>query len=155
KLKRNVELTQLHEEPLTTYVDTVGYLEPDAATQLAAGISGIVDEVHFQEGDWVTPASLLIKIDQRKYVAALDVARANEKAAEARLTRARELDRIARMTGIGGSPEDKVDKSLMAQVADAELGSYRAARELAEHNLFRSRVRAPYEGQINQRMVTP
>src|SRR5262249_51449021 len=131
------------------------YLEPDAQTQLAAGISGIVDEVHIQEGDWVTPSSLLIKIDQRKYIAALDVARANEKAAEARFTRARELERISRGTGIGGSPEDKVDKALMTMVADAELGSFRAARELAEHNLFRSRVRAPYEGQINQRMVTP
>src|SRR5262249_57758160 len=36
-----------------------------------------------------------------------------------------------------------------------ELDAARAMRDLADHNLYRSQVRAPYTGQINQRKVTP
>src|SRR5581483_7383764 len=67
---------------------------------------------------------------------------------------AREMDRISRTAGVGTSVEDKVKMSGQARIAEAELASARAARVLAEHNLFRSQVRAPYPGQMNQRRVT-
>jgi multidrug efflux pump subunit AcrA (membrane-fusion protein) len=65
------------------------------------------------------------------------------------------MERISVLAGRGSSAEDKIKMSGQARVAEAELVSARSARHLAEHNLYRSQVRAPYAGQINQRRVTP
>src|SRR5690242_607499 len=53
KLKRNVELTQASLEKMASSVETVGYLDAEGQTDVAAGVSGIVEEVLFREGDWV------------------------------------------------------------------------------------------------------
>ena len=78
KIKRNVALTQVREEKLNSFVDTVGYLEAEGQTDIAAGVSGVVDEVLFREGQYVDRDTILVKVDQRRYVTALDVAKANE-----------------------------------------------------------------------------
>src|SRR5262245_12046019 len=46
-LKRNVVLAQADKQSLDYYVETVGALEAEAETNLAAGVAGIVDEVRF------------------------------------------------------------------------------------------------------------
>src|SRR5262249_23107469 len=51
KLKRNVELAQVKQEKMTSSVETVGYLDAEGQTDVAAGVSGIVEEVLFREGD--------------------------------------------------------------------------------------------------------
>lgn len=155
KLKRNVELGQVTREALQTYVETVGYLEAEGQTEIAAGVSGVVDEVLFREGQVVDQNTVLVKVDQRRYVTALDVAKANEVRAEAALGLSREMERFSRLAGVGSSAEDKVKMTGQARVAEAELVAARSARQLAEHNLYRSQVRAPYAGQINQRRITP
>src|SRR5262249_47037309 len=53
KLKRNVELTQARQEKLASYVETVGILDAENQTDIAAGVPGVVEEVLFREGDWV------------------------------------------------------------------------------------------------------
>jgi multidrug efflux system membrane fusion protein len=155
KLKRNVELTQAERKPLDYYVETVGYLEAEATTDLAAGVTGIVDEVLFREGQWVDANSVILKVDQRRYTAAFEQAVANEKRAEANLALARELAQNAAMATVGTSREEKAKTRLGVSIAEAELTAAHAARVLAEHNLHRSRVHAPYAGQINKRLVAP
>src|SRR3954449_5283397 len=53
KIKRNVSLAPVREEKLNSFVDTVGYLEAEGQTDIAAGVSGVVDEVLFREGQYV------------------------------------------------------------------------------------------------------
>jgi RND family efflux transporter MFP subunit len=155
KLKRSVELTQSRKEQIDVFVETVGYLEPEGQTPIGAGVTGIVDEVLFREGQWVDADTILVKIDQRRYAAAAAVARANAVRAEAAVTLARDLALRDIESGRGTSEADRARTSLGLRIAEAELASAKAARDLAEHNLRRSQVRAPYPGQINQRMVTP
>src|SRR5437773_705243 len=50
QLKRSVELARAEQRPLDYYVETVGYLEAEGQTDIAAGVAGIVDEVQFREG---------------------------------------------------------------------------------------------------------
>src|SRR5438477_8642134 len=52
KIKRNVSLTPVREEKLNSFVDTVGYLEAEGQTDIAAGVSGVVDEVLFRQGQY-------------------------------------------------------------------------------------------------------
>src|SRR5262245_8687920 len=76
-LKRNVELVVAEPRSLVHYIETVGVLEAENQTDIAAGVTGVVDEVLFREGDAVTPESILIKVDQRRYLSAAKVAEAN------------------------------------------------------------------------------
>src|SRR5438132_13901501 len=69
-LKRNVELGRAEQRSIVYYVDTVGYVEAEGQTDLAAGVKGIVDEVLFREGDVVEANKVLIKVDQRGYQSA-------------------------------------------------------------------------------------
>src|SRR5262245_15156774 len=76
-LRRGVELTVAEQRSLDYYVEAVGVLEAEGQTDIAAGVSGVVDEVLFREGDEVTTDTILVKVDQKRYVAAADVTRAN------------------------------------------------------------------------------
>src|SRR4051812_23600739 len=60
RLKRNVELAPVKKERLTSYVETVGYLDAEGQTDIAAGVSGVVEEVLFREGDWVVKDETLL-----------------------------------------------------------------------------------------------
>ncbi|MCS6852941.1 MAG: efflux RND transporter periplasmic adaptor subunit [Gemmataceae bacterium] len=154
-LKRNVELARVEQRPLVYYVETVGVLQAEGETEIAAGVSGVVDEVLFREGDLVDQNTILVKVDQRRYRAALRVAEANEQRAQANLALARDLALRAQRAGAGASVEEKAKTALALSVAEAELLSAQAALELARNNFEKSQVRAPYAGQIDQRRVTP
>jgi multidrug efflux system membrane fusion protein len=155
KLKRKVELARAEQRALDYVVETTGYLEAEGQTEIGAGVSGVVDEVLFREGQRVGPETILVKVDQRRYVSAADVARANEKRAEAAVEMAKDAVRRAARIGTAAlSDEERTKASLMLKSAEADLASAHASRVLAEHNLDRSQVRAPYAGQINQRKVT-
>jgi membrane fusion protein (multidrug efflux system)/multidrug efflux system membrane fusion protein len=159
-LKRNVDLARAEQRAVDYVVETVGFLEAEGQTDLAAGVSGVVDEVNFREGDEVSPEATLkrplILIDQRRYLAAAEVARANQRRAEASLAMARDMDSRMRLSSAGSASEEERTRAALAlRVAEAEVESAKAARDLAENNLARSRVRAPYAGRIDQRRVTP
>jgi multidrug efflux system membrane fusion protein len=197
KLQRNVELAQVTQQRLPAFVETVGALEAEGQTDVAAGVTGIVDEVLFREGQWVDTDTILVKVDQRRYEALMAQTEANLKRAEAAFTKAESNEKRAeamvasagdtlelkqtiqeniQRSGAAARREEsqearvnvEVARSMLrvaradAEVAKSELAAARsdvkaavALRDLAAHNLFRSRVRPPYRGQINQRRVTP
>lgn len=154
-LKRNVELARAEQRHLVYHVETVGVLEAEGQTDIAAGVSGIVDGVLFREGDQVDPNRTLVKVDQRRYVSAAAVAEANVRHAENGVKLAEDQYRRALRAGAGASPEEQTKAVLNQAMAQSELQSARASLEMARNNLDRSRVRPPYAGRINQRKVTP
>lgn len=153
-LFRNVEVTYAQQKPLTYRVETVGILEAEGTTDIAAGLNGVVDGVFFREGDEVQPGTLLVTIDQTRYQAEADLAQANVQRAKANLDLAKDLADRAERAGLGTSEEEKVKTRGLLRVAEADLRSSQAALTKAQHNLDRSRVRAPYAGRINKRLVT-
>lgn len=155
KLKRNVDLTRAKHDSIEVFVETVGYLEPEAATPISAGVTGLVDEILFREGQWVERGTLLAKVDQKRYDAAAEVARANVKRGIAAVALARDLAERSQSARTGISDEERSKTALSLRVAEAELESARAALQVAERNFSLSRVRAPYAGQINQRLAAP
>lgn len=168
-LKRRVEIAPVEKRSLDYFIEAVGRVEAERQTEIAAGVSGVVDEVLFREGDEVTTDTILIKVDQRRFQAAAAMAQANERRALASLGRAKaavaqaqDLADRAREARAGISEEERTQKELALQVAEAEmraseaeLEALRSARIVAETNLDRSRVRPPYPGRINQRRVNP
>ncbi len=154
-LKRNVALAQASRQALEYFVETVGVLEAEAETQLAAGVTGIVDEVNFREGDEVTTDTILIRVDQKRYLMAAEQARANVERAQAALALAQDAAERTREARRGASEEERTRALLNLRVAESELRAAQAALQLAEHYLNRSQVRPPYMGRINKRLITP
>src|SRR5436309_3255422 len=77
KLSRQVLAAQAAQRDLTYTVDIVGSLEPQRQNSIAPGVSGVVDEVIFQEGDPVDADTVLVRINQERYQSAEKLARAN------------------------------------------------------------------------------
>ena len=154
KLKRKIELYRIQKQPFQATLETVGHLEAEGQTDIAAGVSGVVDDVLFREGQWVDRDTLLVRIDQKRHKANYDSALAMEKKAETAFVLSRDLEGLTRLAGIGSSSEDRVRAAGNSKLAEAEALQATAARQLAENNFNRSQVKAPYSGQINQRKVT-
>src|SRR5687768_10501744 len=90
-LARNVELGTAQQRALVYRVETVGVLEAEGQTDIAAGVPGVVDQVYFREGDEVQPGTLLVTIDQPRFQAEEQVSRANADRAKASMELARDL----------------------------------------------------------------
>ena len=153
-LERNVDLTTVQQKALVYRVETIGVLEAEGQTDIAAGVSGVVDQVFFREGDEVKAGTLLITIDQDRFRADEDLARANLERAKENLALMREIALRAERAGTGISAEDRAKAIGNYRVADAEMRSAAAGYARAKHNLTRSRVVAPYDGRVNKRFVT-
>lgn len=153
-LKRNVELGQAERRSLQYAIETPGVLEAERVTDIAAGVSGIVDEVLFREGEVVTPDTVLVLIDQKRFTTQLEIAKANEQRARAALEQAKDAARRAQDARGAITEEERIRTVLVQKTVEAELASLEASRRLAQIQLDRSRVRPPYSGRINQRKVT-
>jgi membrane fusion protein, multidrug efflux system len=157
-LKRNVELCKVEQKVLISAVEgATGVLEAEAISEIPAGVAGIVDEVLFREGDEVDPKQRkpLIKIDQRRYQAELEMAESNEKEAVANLNTARDVYRRSLEGGTAVSAELRKQALEGVAGAEAKLNSLRAMIKIARYNYDCSQVIPPFKGQINKRMVAP
>lgn len=153
-LKRNVELSKAEKRSLQYAVETPGVLEAERVTDIAAGVSGIIDEVLFREGELVTPDTVLVLIDQRRFQTQLALAKANEQRSKAAYEQARDAAMRAENAKGAITEEERTRTALVQKTQEAEVAAAEASRRLAEIQLDRSRVRAPYSGRINQRKVT-
>ena len=116
KLKRGVELGPVREERLASYIEMVGVLEPEGDTNIQAGVTGLIDQVLFEEGQEVTPDTVLVTIEQARYTTMHRAAQANLEKSKASLVRAekvaaqkgREWDR-ARQIGSSSFGQEKYE----------------------------------------------
>src|SRR5205807_8108526 len=126
-LKRNVELGRAEQRSIVYYVDTVGYVEAEGQTDLAAGVKGIVDEVLFREGDVVEANKVLIKVDQRGYQSAEQLAEANLLHAQSQFDLAKDLERRATRAGRAAPDEERSKATLGLASSRADAESARSA----------------------------
>lgn len=124
RLKRNVELAQVEQKKLAAFVETVGMLEAEGSPNIAAGVSGVVEEVLFREGDKVEKdKTLLVRIEPKKYESLVAQARATLRRAEANVRRAK-----ANATRADASIKDAVQ---MADLRKIMLGNIKRVGKLA------------------------
>jgi membrane fusion protein, multidrug efflux system len=154
KLKRNVEMTQARQEKMLSSVETVGYLDAEGQTDVAAGVSGVVEEVLFREGDWVIKdQTLLVRIEPKKYEALLAQAEANLKRAEATAKKMeasvrrsdsaiRDAEQFLslkntmleniRRAGRAAKAEERQEAQAMVEVASARVGVAKSERDVCK-----------------------
>jgi RND family efflux transporter MFP subunit len=139
------------------YDEYVGRFVAVDSVEIRARVSGYLEAVHFRDGQLVKQGELLFTIDKRPIQAALDQARANLEQAksnlvftEADLARGQQLVRDRTIT------EQTFDQRVQAhRIAKALVSRAEAAVRQAEFDLEFSELRAPVDGRIGDRRVSP
>jgi RND family efflux transporter MFP subunit len=153
---RPVRVARAELRPMERALYVVGTLSARDEATVAAEVAGKIEESKVDFGDRVTAGQVMALIDLTAYEAlvrqsAANVARANASAANAaqNLKRVQDLqkDKISSASELDAAVAE--DRQRRADVKAAE-----ATDAIARINLERSRVKAPFDGAIAQRIAS-
>jgi RND family efflux transporter MFP subunit len=153
---RPVRVARAELRPMERALHVVGTLSARDEATVAAQVAGQIEKNHVDFGDRVTAGQELVLIDVTAYEALVrqstaNLARATASAANAEqnLKRIQELqkEKIASTSDL----EQAVAESGKKQ---ADVKSVEATDAIARLNLERSRVRAPFDGAVAQRLAS-
>lgn len=136
-------------------VSIVGTLFPKDEALIAARVEGQVESTLVDFGDRVRAEQDIASIDTTSYVALLEQATGVRARAEANLANARaNFDRVRRLkeTGIASEADFDLARTQLDQW-EAEVKADSGAEAVARLNVERSRVKAPFDGAIAERIV--
>jgi membrane fusion protein (multidrug efflux system)/multidrug efflux system membrane fusion protein len=136
-------------------VTAVGSVEAFENVQVTARVAGVLERLHFKEGDDVKEGALLAEIEPQRFQLALSSAQAALASVQAAKSEAeRELERAQKLAAEGLSTGAEVNTwQTKLATAQAQEGSARASVSLAALNLRDARLRAPQKGSIQTRLV--
>lgn len=138
-----VEMLVAKPESLTETLNVIGTIEANESVVLRSEISGQITGIFFKEGQRVKKGALLVKIFDKDLQAGLAKAKANLKLAEDDEPRLRRL------------MESEAISKREYEVAFANLQSAKADVALLEAQISKTEIRAPFEGTIGFRQVSP
>jgi RND family efflux transporter MFP subunit len=138
--------------PEDDYEGRIGAAE---TVEVRARVRGHLTKVGFEDGKIVDKGDLLYEIDPRPYKAALDAAKAQEKAAQASLQFAKaEYNRIRSLVARNAASREELDVWTGKQaVAEGDVLKAEAAVEQAQLDLDFTKVTAPVSGKISRTLV--
>lgn len=138
-----VEVATVQEKPLDVILETVGTLKADESVVIRPELAGRIEEIHFEEGTQVKKGTALVTLDDAIY-------RAELQQAEAALTLARQThQRAKQLRESGAATERTLDEATAAlRVAEATVA-------LARAKLNKTVLRAPFDGVVGLRHVSP
>lgn len=136
-------------------VSITGNLYAKDVATIAAQVEGQVERTVVDFGDRVQNNQELASIDTASYEALLQQAAGNSARAEAAFKIAQQnFDRVRRLRKEGVASESDFDSAQAAfDQADADLKAAKGTEAVARLNVQRSRVLAPFDGAIAQRVV--
>ncbi len=133
-----------------------GRLEAIERVELRSRVAGVVEAVHFREGNLVKQGELLVSIDQAPYLADLQRAEAQVQGAKARVALAEsENERGQQLLATRNLSQRDIDTRVNnLREAQANVQAAEAARRTAQLNLDYTQIRAPISGRIGRLDVT-
>jgi len=142
---------------VTDFDEYVGRFTAINSVEVRARVSGYLDGVHFTDGQIVKQGDLLFTIDKRPFQNTLDQARANLAQAKSNLaftesdyTRGQQLVRDKTITDQTFEQRAQAYRNAQASVSNNE-----AAVRQAELDIEFTELRAPVNGRIGDRRVSP
>lgn len=141
----------------TDFEDFTGRTEAAARVELRARVTGYLVKTLVEQGAEVKKGDVLFEIDSRIYRVELDRVEAALRVAEARLKLADANHKRARTLFAQKSiSQEEFDRTAAERaVAEAETLAAKAARTHAQLNLDYTRVIAPIDGRIGRRTIDP
>ncbi|GIW41105.1 MAG: MexH family multidrug efflux RND transporter periplasmic adaptor subunit [Candidatus Binatia bacterium] len=138
-----VELLEVSPSSIREVVRLVGQLEAEESVVVKPETEGVVESVEFEEGQLVRKGELLFRLEDEEQKARL-------REAEALLVLAEdEYRRTLTLARKGTVSPAELDRTRAA------FEAAKARRDLARVELERTRIRAPFDGVLGARMVSP
>jgi membrane fusion protein (multidrug efflux system) len=141
--RQAVEVAPITRRDLAETLRVVGSLAPNETASLRPEMNGLVRSIHFEEGQSVKKGDLLVKIEDAELRAQLAQSQSRLDLAKLNLTRAETLRETKSNT------EADVDR------ARSEFANAVAEVDLLKVRLARTEVRAPFDGAVGSRAVSP
>jgi membrane fusion protein (multidrug efflux system) len=138
-----VEMYTVEPQSIRDTVDLVGALEAEESVVIRPETEGIVETVEFEEGHEVSAGALLFRLRNAEERALFNEAQARLVLAEEEYRRAEVL---AKKNALSQAELDR---------AKAELRVAEAQRNRRDVELKRAEIRAPFEGVLGARLVSP
>jgi len=138
-----VSVASIERNSISSNFHTTATLESRTEADIITRVTGIIEQLSVEEGDYVEKGQVLAKIDPRRYQLALDKAEAELAGIKQELQR---LNLMAEKKLVSAQASDKLKYQHQAAVA---------ARKLAELDLQDSQIVAPISGFISHRYVKP
>ena len=136
-----VMVASIERKDISSNFHTTATLESRNEAEIITRVTGIIEELSVEEGDFVEKGQLLAKVDARRYQLALDKAEAELAGFEQELKR---LSLMAERQLVSAQASDKLKYQHRAAVA---------AKELAALDLKDSQIVAPISGYISERFI--
>jgi len=131
------------EQNIAEDIRLVGTLSANESVSIASEIAGIVENIHFEEGDTVKRDHLLLKLNTNKLEAQIAETKAEYDLAKANYERGKSLIK---------------ENVISVEEFDQRESSFRNLEGLLENRreqLEDAFIRAPFEGVLGERMVSP
>jgi RND family efflux transporter MFP subunit len=144
-------------QSVTNYVEITGNAASVNDVKLLARVTGYLDQIHYQDGQFVKKGDLLFTIQQAPYQQQLEQAQAQVLTAQASLAYAKkEFARYSALVRQDAATQTEVDHwNFERQSAAAQLLSAKAQLSIAEVNLGYTEVRAPFDGIVGKHLIDP
>jgi len=163
--KISVQTILAEKQGIIETVTATGRIEPSTKVKISADVAAKITYLGVDEGDWVEKGDLLVRLDQERYVAALEQAEANYRSVRANAELAREtvvkaekeMDRVQKLMDRDLESEAIYDQAY--STVQIEKARYQSALELvdqseaavkqARDNLNKTTIFSPMAGTIS------
>lgn len=137
-----VEVAELDYETIEDRIYSSGSVQANEMVELTAESSGIITDIHFEEGTEVTRGDLLVKINDSEL-------QAQKRRSGFRLNLAEEReDRQRRLLERGGISQDDYDAMLN------EVNVLRSEVQLIDAQIEKTEIKAPFSGVLGLKYVS-
>lgn len=151
-----VDVAPVIAQRITEWDSFTGRLESPKTVSLRPRVSGYIDMVAFEEGEYVEQGDTLFLIDNRQFKAEVDRLQAQLDAAKSRLALAKQdLQRAEGLRQSQSISKEILDtRTSEVEQANANVSQTEAALELARLNRGFARVEAPISGRVSRANIT-
>jgi membrane fusion protein, multidrug efflux system len=137
-----VDVVEMEYQTIEDRIFSSGTIEANEVVELSTEASGIITDIHFEEGRDVEKGKLLVKINDSEL-------QAQKQRAEYRLSLAEQREeRQRRLLERGGISQDDYDATLN------EVNVLRAEVRLIDAQIDRTEIRAPFSGIVGLKYVS-
>ena len=138
-----VEAAVVKTDTVSVDISAVGSLEANESVIIRPEISGRIEKVHIEEGQWVEKGVELFTLDVSEYRAALAESSAILKLAQLKFKRSQDL------------LSQKLSSQQQFDEDAAKLDAAQAQVQLDQDRLSKTVIRAPFSGVLGLRKVSP
>jgi RND family efflux transporter MFP subunit len=150
-----VETILVKKEKVPLWLEYTGKTEAKKRVEVRARVQGRLEQILFEEGDWVEEGQPLFLLEEDTYIAALEQAKAERQRNRATLLLAqKDVERYKPLVAENLAPRVTLEQ-YEAQVAELEasIQADEATIRDAQLNLSYTKVLAPISGRVSRRQV--